>query len=173
MSPIEQFAEQKMAEWGLTEKGWAFTWNNSRRAIGSCKFQRLRHDSIFIHSRPVKLVKEIRLSRFMLGVISEDEQRDTVLHEIAHALDFEQRGTSAHDDTWKWWAVKVGAKPEPCKRMDANERAAIIKRSKYTLRCPNGHERAAHRVRKHPTSCGECCPNRFNEAYVFQVIQNY
>lgn len=154
---IQQFAASKMSEWGLTLKGWTFGWNTRRSSFGLC---RLRH-------------KRIELSSFLFSTISRVEQEDTVLHEIAHALDFEQRGRSAHDRIWKMWACRVGAKPERCKSMDAAEEARKAIKCKYTLRCPNGHEFHRHRFLRREVSCPTCNPNRYDERYKLTAQQNY
>lgn len=172
MQTIQEFAKQKMAEWGLTEKGWTFQWNNSRRSLGRCRFQRYAQTS-FIHLPRKPLIKQIIISRFLTNILGEEQQRDTVLHEIAHALDFEQRGKSAHDDTWKWWAVKVGAKPNACCTLDETGNKAVAAVSKYTLRCPNGHDFARHRVFRKDASCPTCNPHKFDERFRLTAIQNY
>lgn len=33
---------------------------------------------------------------------------EVLLHEIAHALDYRERGTTDHGDNWKKWCRKVG-----------------------------------------------------------------
>ena len=40
--------------------------------------------------------------------------KNTILHEIAHALDYEQRGYSNHDRVWKRTARSIGCSGERC-----------------------------------------------------------
>mgnify|MGYP002132259602 CR=1 FL=1 len=153
---IEAFAKEKMTQWGLTQKGWTFGWHNKRASFGTCSCRK----------------KLIRLSTFLFDGIGQDEQRDTVLHEIAHALDFETRGKSDHGPIWKMWAVRVGAKPVRCKNVEQNHQE-IAAKAKYTLRCPNGHEFARHRILRKAASCPKCYPAAFNKDYLLTTIMNY
>lgn len=101
-----RFAREKMTEHGLFAKGWEFEMTSSKRVFGTASYGR-RHG---------KFRKIIRLSRplTVLNADKWDEIADTVLHEIAHALDFEERGTMDHGFNWKKICVRVGAKPERC-----------------------------------------------------------
>ena len=74
---------------------------------------------------------------------NEDEAIDTLLHEIAHNIDFVRRGRTDHSMQWKRVAVEVGAKPN---------RVAEIKldvKYKYELYCPKCQRVIArkHRLR--------------------------
>lgn len=154
---IQEFAARKMSEWGLIDKSWTFGWNTRRSSFGVCRLRKRR----------------IEISSFLFSTISKEEQEDTVLHEIAHALDFESRGRSCHDLIWKMWARKVGAKPERCKSMDEAEEARKSLKCKYTLRCPNGHEFHRHRYLRRELSCPTCNPLRYDERYKLVATQNY
>jgi len=67
---------------------------------------------------------------------------DTLLHEIAHALD---PTDEIHGKTWKALAEKVGATPERCSK---NGPSAEVYRSKYFLVCDRcGAKWARHRNR--------------------------
>lgn len=155
---IEEFAQEKLAQWGLTPKGWSFGWHTKRSAFGTCN---IKH-------------KTVKLSLFLFDSISREEQQDTVLHEIAHALDFETRGRSDHSVHWRVWAVRVGAKPERCKTIeDPQKQAEVASRSKYTMRCPAGHEFQRHRIMRQKASCPTCNPTRFDERFMLMMIQNY
>lgn len=158
-SLLTWLAKELLQEWGLTEKGWSYVWGNRKSAFGTCRF------------RP----RTIELSLYLLPTISDEEAEDTIRHEIAHALDFEQRGTSDHSWRWKAWAVKVGANPERCGHSDDEEgRLAVAYKSKYRFECPNGHVRASHRKQAphRKKSCGKCCPGRYNPDFIFTQIEN-
>lgn len=88
---VEAFASQKMREYGLTERGWVFAWINTKRYMGRCDYRK----------------KRIEISKQFLGVAPDYEMRDTVLHEIAHAL----TPGHHHNKTWKRACKLVGAKP--------------------------------------------------------------
>lgn len=89
----------------------------------------------------------------------ESEQKDTVLHEIAHALDFEERGTSDHGPRWKAIARRVGATPTRCgsSGLDFHERDY-----KYEIGCENGcWKRGAYRKGKRIKRMQQA-PHRFD-----------
>ena len=65
-----QLATSLMREHGLMEAGWGFGFNRGRRTLGLCRFGR----------------KRIELSSHFVMANGEAEVRQTVLHEIAHAL---------------------------------------------------------------------------------------
>lgn len=152
---IEAYAIQKLKDWALDTKGWTFGWNTRRRSFGLCSVSH----------------KMIYLSSFLFPTVEEDDHKDTVLHEIAHALDLEERGYSNHDRHWKRKAIMVGARPKRCGTV--KDKSHIMAQAKYILVCPNGHENYAHRRPKVRRSCGKCCPGRFNEAFLLDVVQQY
>jgi len=65
--------------------------------------------------------------------VSKEVLVDIVLHEVAHALDFEDRGTSGHDEAWKSWARKVGANPNRTTELPKEARKAM---AKWKRECP-------------------------------------
>ena len=104
---------------------------------------------------------------------------DTLLHEVAHAIDFNTRGTSDHSWRWKKIAVMVGAEPE---RITTSERIGekfiqdSDRQAKYTLTCPKcGHKSHAHRKTKRTYGCGTCNANyrRGIEFIPYEIVQNY
>lgn len=86
----------------LQARGWTFGFDRARVRLGRCAFGRGR--------------KTITLSAAHARQGWTAEVEDTVRHEIAHALDFETRGRSGHDATWKRWADRCGATPRACSR---------------------------------------------------------
>lgn len=86
-------AEDLIEEW-LPGQGWRLRFDNAKRRCGIC--------------RPMK--KEIGLSRHYVRLNNEAEVRDTILHEIAHAL----TPRHGHDRVWKAACRKVGARPVRC-----------------------------------------------------------
>ena len=115
--------------------------------------------------------KEIKLSKWVIENSNEDISvwRNTVLHEIAHGIDFIIRGTSKHDYRWRNIALAIGCD---------GERTASIKvessTSKYTMECGScGYSFASHKKRKREVSCGKCAPGYFNSEFIMEQIQNY
>lgn len=62
------------------------------------------------------------------------EYIDTLLHELAHIVDFILRGKSDHSRVWKFIAASVGATPEASKETSGELRKAM---TKYRWDCSN------------------------------------
>ena len=96
----EDLALDLMRRHGLPRRGWTFAWSRATRRCGSASEVR----------RPGgRVERTIRLSRHFVRLNDAAEVRDTILHEIAHALVGTRRG---HDGTWKAKCVEIGARPE-------------------------------------------------------------
>jgi predicted SprT family Zn-dependent metalloprotease len=100
---------------------------------------------------------------------------NTIRHEIAHAIEFEVRGTSDHGNLWKLIARQVLCNAERCYKI--NE-VSITSPTKYTLICDNcGVERPSHKKKKRKSACGKCCNTynggRFTEKFLLRQVQNY
>ena len=74
-------------------------WMNKKRVLGDCN-----------HGR-----KLIRLSKFHSQNNDRAVTRNTILHEIAHAIVGPGHG---HNNVWKRACLTVGAKPERCARVE-------------------------------------------------------
>ena len=114
---------------------WSFGFNNRKRCLGLCRFD----------------AKRIELSAAFVQRNGEDAVRDTVLHEVAHALAGARAG---HGAAWKAACVRIGARPE---RLD---READMPAGRWRAVCPGcGHEHTRHRrpaqaSRYHCRACG-------------------
>lgn len=100
----------------------------------------------------------ISLSAPLMSIWPMSHCRDTILHEIAHALT-----EGGHGRAWRAMCRKIGA--DPTRTWGENGEARLP--SKYVGTCPNGHVLHRERLTKrmHRISCGECCP-RFDERYL-------
>lgn len=160
---LEWLAMELMEEWGLLPN-WTFRWSTTKGSFGRCFLGRQ---------------KIIELSLYLLPTISDEGAEDTIRHEIAHALDNEERGTSDHSWRWKAWAIKVGADPTRTKSYDNREALTeLATQSKYTLVCPNGHKSPSHKKRRRSVSCGVCrkeanLPNSYYPQFKMEQVQNY
>ena len=90
LNGVAGMARQLMDEHGLT--GWTLAFVEAKRRLGDCHF---RH-------------RVIRISRTHALEGSEEQIRDTVLHEIAHAITGREAG---HGPLWKLTARRIGATP--------------------------------------------------------------
>ena len=77
---------------------WSFRFDHARRRFGSCQPRR----------------KIITLSRALTLLNGVDQVRDTILHEIAHAL----TPGDNHGPKWKAMCRRIGAKPLRCYTQD-------------------------------------------------------
>lgn len=91
----QSLAVDLMVKHGLAAKGWIFSWDHARTRYGYASYRR----------------KLISLSKPLTRVNEEPQVRDTILHEIAHALCGPGTG---HGRLWKVMAHSIGARPETC-----------------------------------------------------------
>lgn len=83
---------------------WRIRWTRSKREFGRCDWYR----------------QTLHLSMPLTEANDEMEVKDTILHEIAHALTPHDRG---HGWEWKKKCIEIGAKPKRCFTWDEVRRA--------------------------------------------------
>lgn len=91
LNDAEDLAHDLMDDHNLNH--WSFRWSNARTIFGQCCEQ---SQTLF-------------LSRPLVQAYPEAEVRDTILHEIAHALVGSEHN---HDKVWKAAVVAIGGRPE-------------------------------------------------------------
>lgn len=96
---VEEQASSRMLRHGLA--GWAFGFGRGKRTLGTTRV------------RAGAATGTIRLSRHLILSGSADRVRETLLHEIAHAVAFARHGRRAlnHGPLWREVAREVGAAP--------------------------------------------------------------
>jgi predicted SprT family Zn-dependent metalloprotease len=119
--------------------GWHFEFSRRKRQFGLCTYGS----------------KKIELSAVLTELNSEEQVRDVILHEIAHARVGPGYG---HGPIWKQMAMRLGAIPIACIDAKNIENAA----APWVATC-NGCSRNVGMYRKpsRKKACGECC-KRFN-----------
>ena len=126
-------ANDLMNLYGLSD--WTFKFNNSKRQLGVCKGG----------------IKQIEVSSHYVYQNTEAHVKDTILHEIAHALVGVEHG---HDDVWKKMCVRVGCLPKAC------DETAILPKGAWQARCPgcmtlfNRHRKPARLTGLYCKKCG-------------------
>lgn len=65
-------------------------------------------------------LKQIRLADHLFRPENADALEDTFLHEVAHLLAGSREG---HGPLWKYWAKRLGAKPERCGTVESGPQA--------------------------------------------------
>lgn len=138
---------------------WRITFNNRKRAFGVCH-----------HTKT-----EIQISSVLAPVMSDESIRDTIIHEIAHAL---TKG-HGHDNVWRRKCIELGGNGNRVggsdKFKDGEEGRLDFHKAnaKYTLTCPTcGYE--SFRNRQPKRSCS--CPKHgggYNEMHKLSITQNY
>ena len=124
-----------MAEYLLEVHGlddWEVAYDNAKRRAGICRFD----DRVLGLSAP------------LTAVHSEDDVRDTILHEVAHALVGPRHG---HDATWRGMARRIGCSGERCVSPDSPTPPAA-----WLGACPGGHTLERHRRPERVLTCGLC-----------------
>ena len=106
----ENMAKELMAQWGLD--GWTLVWTDAQSQFGQCRYG----------------PRQIALSRVLVALNDEAEVRDTVLHEIAHALVGHAAG---HGARWRMACLQVGARPDRTRNFETPP-------MKWTGTCPKG-----------------------------------
>lgn len=119
--------------------GWRFKWNNRKRAYGVCSYR----------------TRTIQLSKFLTALQDYDSVKDTVLHELAHAL---AGGHAGHGPAWKAWCLKLGANPQRCTEMPAEQRKEVARLAKYQIVYVVDQQRyevvkSAHRIGRNLFGC--------------------
>lgn len=128
---LAAMARDELGKHGLAD--WSFRLSDAGRRLGVCKYRQKRIEIAAYYARhtPAELV------------------RDTLLHEIAHAL----AGPAAkHGPAWKAVAVRLGATPKAC------DTAAdtVVKPGDWQATCP-GCQKVYHRYRRPRTLTGYRC----------------
>ena len=133
LNEAARLGRRLLAEHGLGE--WTIVFGQAKRQAGLCK----------------PGAKEIKLSAPLTSIHPEAEVRDTLLHEIAHALVGTQHG---HDDVWRATALRIGCSGLRCTSEDVPRIDGG-----WVGACPAGHRSSRHRRPERPTSCRTCSPS--------------
>ncbi|UFU03246.1 SprT-like domain-containing protein [Ruania suaedae] len=124
---------------GLTD--WRLAFDSARRRAGLCRYDR----------------RTISLSRHLVPLHDEAAVRETVLHEIAHALAGPRSG---HGQKWREIAVRIGASGQRCLPPDAPAPPAP-----WEGRCRAGHVHQRFRRPARPMACARCA-RRFSPEHL-------
>jgi predicted SprT family Zn-dependent metalloprotease len=145
LEKVRALALGLLAEHGLDN--WTVAFDSARQRAGICRREQ----------------REIGLSKLLMVLWTEGQQRETILHEIAHAL---APAGAGHDWRWQRVCVKIGAIPVRCWDEADNTREQVP--FKYIGTCPRGHtigrDKLTTATRRR--SCDKC-DTRFNPRYLF------
>lgn len=141
LTAAHALATDLLARHGLD--GWRVAFDGARQRAGQCRFA----DRV------------ISLSAGLTRLHPEAEVRDTVLHEIAHALAGPRAG---HGPAWRAQALALGCSGRRCVSPDAPRLPGA-----WLGVCPAGHTIEMHRRPERVRACSRCSP-RFSVAHVFE-----
>lgn len=113
---------------------WTLVFDNAKTRAGVCRFD----------------TKRIGLSQPLTRLHSDAEVRDTILHEIAHALVGPDHN---HDDVWVRKAREIGCSGERC----VSPTAPRVE-GDWVGTCSAGHVVTRHRRPERVLSCPICAP---------------
>ncbi len=137
-------ATDLLAHHGLDD--WTIAFDNAKRRAGQCRFR----------------TRVISISAGLTRLHDPAEVRDTVLHEIAHAL----AGPSAgHGPLWQQQARAIGCSARRCVSPEAPRLPGA-----WLGVCSAGHTVERHRRPERVLTCPQCSP-RFSVEHVFSWTQ--
>lgn len=137
--------------------------SKSTTQAASCSRTRLS-DSVPPEKRP----GTIALSRHYFAAWDEEICRETILHEIAHALN--PLTNSAHGPEWRAIALAIGSNGRRC--VDPKDRVQFgADVHKWLYFCPNGHYRTRARRSDALRSCSKCS-SKFDRRFILNFMQN-
>ena len=133
LQTAQDLALRLMQEHGITDDGWTFRWSHGKQTLGTASYGR----------------KKITLSHYHATLNDEDAVRDTILHEIAHAL---AGPGNKHNHIWRAWCRRIGAKPERC------DTTCNVPLPRYRTVCPvHGTVSTQYRRRRSTVLAGRMC----------------
>lgn len=93
LNDVQTLGNEMLLAHGLN--GWTFGFDRAKRRAGVCKYgpKRISLSVSYVMNNPLDCIK------------------DTILHEIAHALCGPGKG---HGREWKLMCIRIGAKPQRC-----------------------------------------------------------
>ena len=108
---VQLLADRLLNEHELFKKGWRFSFDRAKRRAGCCRYSK----------------KEITLAKAYAEQEESKEIKNTILHEIAHALVGPKHG---HNEIWKQKALEIGCDAE-------RYHYVVFSKPKYKLTCSN------------------------------------
>lgn len=138
---IRHLAEELIAT--HLDASWSFAFDNAKKRAGACDYTR----------------KRITMSRYLTARYDDETNRQTLLHEVAHALAGPAAG---HGAAWKRVARRLGYTGGVTHRGET-----AVELAPWVGVCPAGHVAYRHRRATRPVSCARCAPT-FDTRFLFE-----
>jgi predicted SprT family Zn-dependent metalloprotease len=150
LNRAQQLAVELMEKHDLMERGWRFGFDTAKRRFGCCNYS----------------YKQITLSKALVLVNDEARIKNTILHEIAHAIVGRGHG---HNNVWKRKAIEIGCDGKRC----YTTQNTVVPEAKYIAVCSTcGYKHKKHRLTKKTSACGVCCKGVFQSKYTLEFKLN-
>jgi predicted SprT family Zn-dependent metalloprotease len=144
LSQARKLARQLMNQHQLFN--WKLKFDNAKRRFGQCLYNR----------------KTLSFSQILIKLNTQDKVKNTILHEIAHALIGNNEG---HGRVWKNKALSIGCTATRCSQN------VITPKSKYVYQCNNCKDTFDyHRKKRSKSACAACCNKHNNGKYSSSFI---
>lgn len=140
LQALRRVAEDMIA--AHLDASWTFAYDSAKRRAGACDYTR----------------KRITVSRYLSARYDDETNRQTLLHEIAHAL---AGARAAHGTAWKRTARAIGYTGGVTHHGETATELAP-----WVGTCPAGHVAYRHRRATRATSCATCS-RTFDERFLF------
>ncbi|MFH8252189.1 SprT-like domain-containing protein [Microbacterium sp. B2969] len=137
---VRRWAEALIA--AHLDDSWSFAFDNAKRRAGQCDYTR----------------KRITVSRYLAARYDDDDNHQTLLHEVAHAM---AGPDAAHGARWKAVARDLGYTGGVTHHGETATELAP-----WVGVCPSGHTAYRHRRPSRATSCVKCAPH-FDQRFLF------
>lgn len=91
---VRDLVEEELTGYGLYQEGWRFNWCRTTRTMARCHYG----------------TKLIEVSKHWAKIMTDFELKQTILHELAHALSYNIYGWEGmgHGVNWKKVAKEIG-----------------------------------------------------------------
>jgi predicted SprT family Zn-dependent metalloprotease len=153
LNQAQTLANELMVQHGISQLGWKFKFDNALKRFGVCRYRS----------------KVIGLSRHLTALNSLELVKDTILHEIAHAI----AGYNAkHGVEWKLVCIRIGAKPQRCYSND-DTNTPTLKYQAVCGGCNTLHQKARIKLKNVRRACMCQSHKPWSEKILLEFKQNY
>lgn len=117
-------------------------------------------------------IKQFSFVEFYVLHMTDDDFREVILHEIAHAL----TPGHGHDIYFKRVCLQIGGKPSATgyySYLEDKRPEHLQKKINYIYECKTcNHQMKTTKKLKRRYSCPNCDPKHFNENFILELVQS-